>query len=142
VQPRKGSLLTAGRLQLVSGLAQIEFYSGARLILDGPGNVELVSANQAICHAGRLRAQVPPQARGFSITAPKFKVVDLGTEFGLEVASIDGVMIEHFGDFKTSSPADIQADLDSIALAAAKGKFVVLKGWPGFNWLDKEMMKR
>lgn len=60
----------------------------------------------------------------------------------LDWEGIDGVMIEHFGDFNTGSPAEIKADLDSIALAAAKGKFVVIKGWPGFNWLDKEMMKR
>jgi len=60
----------------------------------------------------------------------------------LDWEGIDGVMIEHFGAFKTDSPADIKADLDSIALAAAKGKFVVIKGWPGFNWLDKEMMQR
>jgi hypothetical protein len=60
----------------------------------------------------------------------------------LDWDGIDGVMIEHFGAFKTASPEDIKADLDSIALAAAKGKFVVLKGWPGFNWLDRPMMKR
>jgi hypothetical protein len=51
-------------------------------------------------------------------------------------------MIEHFGAFKTDSPADIKADLDSIALAAAKGKFVVIKGWPGFNWTEREAMQR
>ncbi len=60
----------------------------------------------------------------------------------LDWEGIDGVMIEHFGAFKTDAPADIKADLDSIALAAAKGKFVVVKGWPGFNWLDHDMMKR
>ena len=60
----------------------------------------------------------------------------------LDWEGIDGVMIEHFGGFKTDAPADIKADLDSIALAAAKGKFVVIKGWPGFNWLDREMMKQ
>ncbi|MBL9210527.1 MAG: hypothetical protein JNL92_08650 [Opitutaceae bacterium] len=66
------------------------------------------------------------------------------TEFRelLDWEGIDGVMIEHFGAFKTDAPADMKADLDSVALAAAKGKFVVLKGWPGFNWLDAEMMKR
>ena len=96
VQPRTGSLLTAGKLRLKSGLAQIEFYSGVRLILDGPSEVELVSANQAICHAGRLRAHVPPQARGFSVTAPKFKVVDLGTEFGLEVESTGNAKVQVF----------------------------------------------
>jgi hypothetical protein len=51
----------------------------------------------------------------------------------LDWEGIDGVMIEHFGGFKTDSPNDIKTDLDSVALAAAKGKFVVLKGWPGFN---------
>ncbi|MDO8542198.1 MAG: putative glycoside hydrolase [Opitutaceae bacterium] len=60
----------------------------------------------------------------------------------LDWKGIDGVMIEHFGAFGLDAPADIKADLDSIQLAAAKGKFVVLKGWPGFNWLDREMMQR
>jgi hypothetical protein len=60
----------------------------------------------------------------------------------LDWEGIDGVMIEHFGGFKTDSPEDIKADLDTVALAAAKGKFVVIKGWPGFAWLDKEMMQR
>ena len=60
----------------------------------------------------------------------------------LDWEGIDGVMIEHFGAFKTDSPADIKADLDSIALAAAKGKFVVIKGWPGFNWTEREAMQR
>lgn len=60
----------------------------------------------------------------------------------LEWDGIDGVMIEHFGGFNTAAPADLKADLDSIALAAARGKFVVIKGWPGFNWLDRAMMQR
>lgn len=60
----------------------------------------------------------------------------------LDWEGIDGLMIEHFGSFKTDSPADMKADLDSLALAAAKGKFIVLKGWPGFNWLDSEQMRR
>lgn len=66
------------------------------------------------------------------------------TEFReiLDWEGIDGVMIEHFGAFKTDSPAAIKADLDSLALAAAKGKFVVIKGWPGFNFTEREMMQR
>lgn len=60
----------------------------------------------------------------------------------LDWEGVDGVMIEHFAGFKTDTPADIKADLDSVALAAAKGKFTVIKGWPGFNWLETDMMKR
>ena len=29
-----------------------------------------------------------------------------------------------------------------VALAEAKGKFIILKGWPGFEWRDAGMMKR
>ena len=60
----------------------------------------------------------------------------------LDWDGIDGVMIEHFGAFKTAQPEEMKADLDSIALASAKGKFVVIKGWPGFTWLDRDMMRR
>ena len=60
----------------------------------------------------------------------------------LDWEGIDGVMIEHFDAINTTAPQDLKADLDSIALAASKGKFVVLKGWPGFTWLEKEMMAR
>lgn len=86
-QPRAGSILSAGKLHLTSGLAQIEFYSGARLILDGPVALELVSANQAICRSGRLRAYVPPAARGFSVVSPQLELIDRGTEFGMDVSA-------------------------------------------------------
>lgn len=60
----------------------------------------------------------------------------------LDWEGVDGVMIEHFAAFGKDAPADIRADLETLALAAARGKFAVLKGWPGFNWLDREMMAR
>ncbi len=60
----------------------------------------------------------------------------------LDWEGVDGVMIEHFGAFQSAQPADLKADLDTIGLAAEKGKFVVLKGWPGFTWLDKAMMEK
>ncbi len=83
--PQTGSILSPGPLKLLGGLVQIEFYSGANLILEGPAELEIVSADQAICRSGKLRASVPPPARGFVIRSPQFDLVDLGTEFGLEV---------------------------------------------------------
>ena len=80
-----GSLLTPGVVTLKRGLAQIEFYSGAAVILEGPASFELVSEMRGVFHAGRLRARVPPQARGFTIGAGGTDVVDLGTEFGLQL---------------------------------------------------------
>lgn len=80
-----GAPLTPGLLKLKSGIAQIEFYQGARVAIEGPAAFQLVSSGEATCTLGKLSAQVPPQAKGFRINTPKGDIVDLGTEFGLDV---------------------------------------------------------
>ncbi|WPJ96231.1 putative glycoside hydrolase [Coraliomargarita algicola] len=59
----------------------------------------------------------------------------------LDWSGLDGVMIEHFDAFNSHDPATVKADLETIQLAADKGKFVVIKAWPGFAWNDSEMMQ-
>lgn len=83
--PRTGAPLEPGWLRLKSGLAQIVFYSGARVVIEGPAEFQIVSPTYASCRTGRLIAEVPPQARGFRITTPQLDVTDRGTAFGLEV---------------------------------------------------------
>lgn len=80
-----GTPLSPGKLAISKGLLQIEFYSGVHLIVEGPAELELIGSNEAICHRGKLRAKVPEHARGFTVHSPKFQLVDLGTEFGIEV---------------------------------------------------------
>jgi hypothetical protein len=80
-----GAPLNPGRLRLNSGLAQVVFYSGARVVIEGPADFEIISPTEASCRTGRLTAEVPPQARGFRIATPQMNVTDLGTEFGLEI---------------------------------------------------------
>jgi hypothetical protein len=80
-----GDALSAGVVGLESGVAQIEFFCGATVILEGPARLVLESSTVARLQSGRLRAQVPPAARGFQIHAEGLRVVDLGTEFGVAV---------------------------------------------------------
>ena len=54
---------------------------------------------------------------------------------------VDGIMIEHFDAFLATKPADLKADLDALTTAASKGKFCILKAWPGFTWMDKDVMR-
>ena len=70
---------------LKSGFAQIDFYSGATVILEGPAEFRLISRTEAYCTRGKLRATVPAQAQGFTIGSPKLDLIDRGTEFGLDV---------------------------------------------------------
>lgn len=85
--PRAGGLLEPRWLKLKSGLVQVEFFSGARVVLEGPAEFRLVSTNEGFCQLGRLTAEVPPQAAGFKVGTPQQDVVDRGTAFGLDVRS-------------------------------------------------------
>jgi concanavalin A-like lectin/glucanase superfamily protein/FecR-like protein len=83
--PRLNAPLEPGWFELESGLAEVVFYSGARFVIEGPAELQLISASHASCRRGRITAEVPPPARGFRIDTPQGTVTDLGTSFGLDV---------------------------------------------------------
>jgi ferric-dicitrate binding protein FerR (iron transport regulator) len=84
---RSGESLTPGTLKLERGLAQIEFFSGATVVIEGSSEIEVLSSWEARCVRGRVRVHVPPAARGFMLHAPDLKLEDLGTEFALNVTN-------------------------------------------------------
>jgi hypothetical protein len=86
--PSAGDDLAVGQhLQLKAGLAEIAFQGGAKVILQGPANLEVGSRSSAYLHHGTLTATVEnPLAKGFEIRAPGMRYTDLGTEFGVLVA--------------------------------------------------------
>lgn len=84
----KGSRLREGeQLGLVSGTAEIVFDDGANLVLEGPSRLEIDSAGSARLARGKLLAKVPARAVGFTIETESARMVDLGTEFGVECNS-------------------------------------------------------
>ena len=91
-----GSALAPRWLHLKSGAVQIEFYSGARVILEGPASLELVSQGEARLDYGKLSARVPEPAHGFRVYTPDVTVTDLGTEFGLNLQKAQPVKLEVF----------------------------------------------
>jgi ferric-dicitrate binding protein FerR (iron transport regulator) len=80
-----GDTLLPGWLRLRSGAVQIEFARGARVVLEGPAEFELVSSEEGYLKTGRLRAQAAEPSRGFRVRSATFAVVDHGTEFGCHV---------------------------------------------------------
>jgi len=91
-----GDMVSPGRIRIRSGVMELEFYSGARLLVEGPADLDLISAWEVDCKMGRVRGNVPPPARGFSITSPTFDLVDLGTEFGLAIESDGSSRVQVF----------------------------------------------
>lgn len=106
-----GDSVTPGRdmgagktLRLMRGLAEIEFERGARLILQGPAGLQLISGNEARLLHGSLTARVPVRAVGFTVYSPQGKVVDLGTEFGLSVDDQGATAVRVFEGRVVASP--------------------------------------
>ncbi|RYD27846.1 MAG: hypothetical protein EOP86_23950 [Verrucomicrobiaceae bacterium] len=83
-----GSPLEPGWMRLDSGLAQVVFYSGARVVVEGPAEFQLISPGEAICRTGRFMAEVPTQAIGFRLRTPWMDITDLGTQFGVDVSAL------------------------------------------------------
>ncbi len=89
---REGDVIDRGRLGFDSGTIEIDLFCGARLVVEGPAELEIVSDWSVELESGRLRALVPPAARGFVVRAAEHEIVDLGTEFAISVAD-DGARV-------------------------------------------------
>jgi hypothetical protein len=90
------------RYALVSGLMEITYDTGAKVILQGPVTYEVKSAAGGYLSVGKLAAKLAKRAEGggrkadsplspfstplFSVWTPTAIVTDLGTEFGVEVS--------------------------------------------------------
>ena len=83
--PVAGDILPKGRLQVHEGRAILSMLSGVDVIVEGPAEIELLSIDRIACNHGNLRARVPEGAEGFAVSGPGSAVVDLGTEFGVNI---------------------------------------------------------
>ena len=81
-----GSIVPAGELHLKSGLAQFELFSGVTLVIEGEARFSILSPMEVSVVSGKVRARVPEPAQGFRLLTEAGEVVDLGTEFAVDVS--------------------------------------------------------
>ena len=119
--PTLGSDVTLGTYELKSGIVEFEFDNGATVILEGPAHFEVNTAERTFLHHGRVRTHVPPQAYGFTMDTQTMHVVDLGTEFGMEV-NPDGAAEVHVFDGEVEIlQREMTDDTPRLFLAAGEG---------------------
>jgi hypothetical protein len=74
------------KYQLASGLMEITYDTGAKVILQGPVTYEVETRNGGFLSLGKLTGKVEAaNAKGFAVRTSTATVTDLGTEFGVEV---------------------------------------------------------
>ena len=82
----KGTRLAARSREfyLREGLAKLVFDNNAMVVIEGPAEFELLAEDQIKLRHGRVYAAVPREAIGFTISTPQSRIIDLGTEFGVQ----------------------------------------------------------
>jgi hypothetical protein len=74
------------RLKFASGTIELTFDSGAQVKVFGPASFEISSPMSILCSRGRVTTLVGESGKGFTIDTPKARIVDLGTEFGVNIS--------------------------------------------------------
>lgn len=117
----EGADLMAGqRLELLRGLAVVTFDGGTQVILQGKTSFRLDSPAEAFLEQGRVTAQVPPRAEGFTVQTPAVRVIDHGTEFGVEVRPDKQASVHVFAGKVETQGLDEQAEIFSRGLTAGE----------------------
>jgi hypothetical protein len=93
---KPGDTLPAGPLRLESGVVELAFASGAKAAVQGPAEWKLSEPNGIELRQGKLSAEVPPPAVGFTVRTPNATVIDLGTRFGIDAKSRDSSEVDVF----------------------------------------------
>ena len=72
-------------MSLKQGLVEIEFDHGAKVMIEGPAEFSIHSDKAIYLSLGRLHTRVLDYGKGFTVQTPSSTLVDVGTEFGVEV---------------------------------------------------------
>jgi len=89
-----GHRFKPGTLVFGEGTIQLEFLSGAVVAIAGPAKLQITSKDSATLLLGQAVVNVPDRARGFVLNTPEAAVVDLGTEFAVDVAEDASTQVE------------------------------------------------
>jgi len=83
-----GQRLDAGVIDIVGGAVEITLRNGVRIVLQGPGRLELENEMRAMLGGGAATVRVPKGMSGFRLRTSTTDVLDLGTEFAVRVTGL------------------------------------------------------
>ena len=91
-----GSALRGESHEISAGSVALITARGARIVIEAPAEFRFESAQRLHMKRGRLAADVPPAAKGFTVITPTGDAVDLGTRFGVDVPSSGAAEVHVF----------------------------------------------
>ncbi|WP_298862377.1 LamG-like jellyroll fold domain-containing protein [uncultured Gimesia sp.] len=94
--PTEGTVLRNEVIVIEKGSLELVTKNGARIAIEAPAEFRFESAQRLHMKRGRLAADVPPSAKGFTVVTPTGEAVDLGTKFGVDIPSQGNAEIHVF----------------------------------------------
>jgi len=85
--PDEAAMVEGSRIRVEEGFVELNFASGVRSILRGPGEWTVVERNVLAMRGGTAWFEVPAEEAGFQVHTGTAEITDLGTEFGIVAAS-------------------------------------------------------
>ena len=121
---------TAGLIKLESGAAELRFDSGTIVVLEGPCELMVNTADSAQLLVGTVYVNVTEVSNGFLLATPESQIIDDGTQYAVsldsettEVHVFDGSVIW------TSIDADADADFEDRIATGESRRY--LRSQPG-----------
>ena len=85
---KTGQELGAERLAILGGAVEVTLRNGVTILLEGPGELELLGEMKAFLHAGNAVVRLPKNGlSGFRLETATTDVLDLGTEFAVKAGA-------------------------------------------------------
>ncbi len=108
-------------------MAQLTFDVGAQVTVFAPAEFEITSPTSIRWVHGRVTTLVTENGRGFTIETPQGKVVDLGTQFGLDVSEKGETQVVVFQGSVDVEPLQPDDSGDADTRRLEQGEALLLK---------------
>ena len=81
---------------LAAGVLELETRRGAQIVIEAPATFRVESPQRLRLTQGRIAADVPPRAKGFTVVTPSGEAIDLGTRFAVDVPTSGAAEVHVF----------------------------------------------
>ncbi|MBB5035890.1 LamG-like jellyroll fold domain-containing protein [Prosthecobacter dejongeii] len=81
----EGMQIQSADYKMQAGTVEFITARGAKVVIEAPASFRFENDQRLRLERGRVAADVPPSAKGFTVVTPTGQAVDLGTQFGVDV---------------------------------------------------------
>ena len=104
-------MFNAGMIKLTSGAAELRFDSGTNVVLEGPCELLVSSADSARLLAGKVHVNVTEVSNGFLMETPEAQIIDEGTQYAVVLDSL-ATEVHVFDGSVIWAPTDADVDFE------------------------------